>query len=360
MKARVTIADLAKVAGVSKTAVSLALRNRREISVGLRQRIKTLAEDMGYRRDPCLSLIAASRWKGIQAPPGVVIAHITMPLVDREVEGVTDEFLRLKEYCGESGYLIEQFHLSEYRNARHLSKTLRGRGIRGVIISQIWDDNFCDQFEWEHFAAVAVNEGYYSPPVDLYTPNYTNTLCQCWQNLLARGYRRPAVVVMREHRDNFFNFIISSTAQSLQKATLPREERIPVQFTDPNKPEATRAWIEKYAPDVVIGFNDAQYWALRHSGYHIPSDLAFASMWRQPHDPGLIAGMMIDEKELIFQAASRVDSLLRVGQFGPPETTMTHRLNGKWTDGKSIAFGRHKQFSAANAKMTWVINRPNC
>lgn len=356
MKARVTMADLAEAAGVSKAAVSLALRGRPQVSDALRERIQTLARKMGYQRDPYLSIIAASRWKNVKASPGAMIAYISTPRLGKEIEQVGREFNILKEYCEKLGYLIEQFHLSDFRSPRQLGQTLWHRGIRGVIVSQIYDDTFCDEFEWQHFAAVAVNDGYYSPKVDQYTPNYTNAICQCWQNVLARGYRRPAVAVFYENSENYINFVISSIVFKLQHDTLPPEAHIPIQFMDPDKPEATRKWIKTYSPDVVIGFNDAHYWHLYHLGYKIPSEIGFASMWVYPADPGLIAGMSVDDRELMFQAVDRVDSMLRAGQFGLPNVAMVHRLNGKWGDGKSIAYGAHERIPIHDSQTPWIIN----
>lgn len=356
MKARVTIADLAEAAGVSKAAVSLALRDRSQVSKALRDRVKALARKMGYQRDPGLSLIAASRWKNIKASPGVVLAYISTPRLGAEVAQLSREFAILQEYCKKLGYIIEQFHLSEYRNARQLSQTLWSRGIRGVIVSQIYDETFCEKFEWKHFAAVAVNDGYYTPPVDQYTPNYSNAVCQCWQNALAHGYRRPAVALFYENRENYINFVISSIVLKLQHDTLPPEARIPIQFMDPDKPEETRDWINTFSPDIVIGFNDAHYWHLYHLGYKLPSDIAFASMWVHPTHPGLVAGMSVDDSEQLFQAADRVDSLLRAGQFGPPKVAMVHRLNGKWIEGKSIAVGDYPQIPILDSQQPWIIS----
>ena len=54
MERRVSLKDVANVAGVHPTTVSMALRNHPRIPEATRSRLKKLAEEMGYTRDPAL------------------------------------------------------------------------------------------------------------------------------------------------------------------------------------------------------------------------------------------------------------------------------------------------------------------
>ena len=49
---RVTIADVAERAGVSKTAVSFAFNNPDRLNAGTASRILDIAQQLGYRPDP--------------------------------------------------------------------------------------------------------------------------------------------------------------------------------------------------------------------------------------------------------------------------------------------------------------------
>ncbi len=57
--ARITLADIARHAGVSRTAVSYALRDDPNIAVETRARIRKSAEALGYRPDPMLAKLMA-------------------------------------------------------------------------------------------------------------------------------------------------------------------------------------------------------------------------------------------------------------------------------------------------------------
>ena len=56
---RITLNDIAKKLGASRTAVSMALRDNHRISLKRRQEIQRAAKQMGYVPDPFLSGLAA-------------------------------------------------------------------------------------------------------------------------------------------------------------------------------------------------------------------------------------------------------------------------------------------------------------
>ena len=49
-----TVRQLAELAGVSRTTISLALRNHPSISLKTRERIQQLADEHGYTSDRCI------------------------------------------------------------------------------------------------------------------------------------------------------------------------------------------------------------------------------------------------------------------------------------------------------------------
>src|SRR5438874_7622879 len=55
---RVTLKDIARAAGVSHVAVSLALRNHPRIGEATRERIQSMAREMGYQPNPMAAGLA--------------------------------------------------------------------------------------------------------------------------------------------------------------------------------------------------------------------------------------------------------------------------------------------------------------
>ncbi|MDG2167534.1 MAG: LacI family DNA-binding transcriptional regulator, partial [Opitutales bacterium] len=61
MEKRVRLKDVAKEAGLSVSAVSMALKDDSTIAAKTVERVKRVARDMGYAPDPALSALSAYR-----------------------------------------------------------------------------------------------------------------------------------------------------------------------------------------------------------------------------------------------------------------------------------------------------------
>lgn len=93
---KVTIVDVAKQAGVSKTTVSRYLNGRYEyMSEQSRARIAAVIEELGYRPSS-LARSLKSRYRYVL---GVVVADITDPYCARLLRGIA-------ERCAQAGYRI--------------------------------------------------------------------------------------------------------------------------------------------------------------------------------------------------------------------------------------------------------------
>lgn len=80
----VTIKDIAKVAGVSHTTVSRALKRHPAISIETTERIQNIAQQMGYTPSAVAQSLLARRTMTI----GMVVTTIADPFITRVVEGV--------------------------------------------------------------------------------------------------------------------------------------------------------------------------------------------------------------------------------------------------------------------------------
>lgn len=82
----ISIADIARVAGVSHTTVSRALRGSTLISVDTRERIKRLANEMGYTPNAIAQSLQTRRTSTI----GLVVTSIADPFLSDVVKGVEE------------------------------------------------------------------------------------------------------------------------------------------------------------------------------------------------------------------------------------------------------------------------------
>src|ERR1700760_3489728 len=114
----VRMAEIAQRLGVASSTISRALRDDPRISIELRNRVRRVAKDLGYRPNPLVSALMANRRRRGSGGAVDVIALVT------NYGGRTG--WRTKEVCrwehdgiqrraGELGFRIEIFALADYQ-----------------------------------------------------------------------------------------------------------------------------------------------------------------------------------------------------------------------------------------------------
>lgn len=125
MARKVTIKDIAEIAGVSKATVSFFLNGKsNKMSAETYQRIQDAIEETGY------SPSVAARSLNDKSPHlfGVIIGNITKPFANRIVKGIED-------YANENGWLTITAS-SEFEPEREMSyiKSMLALGVDGFLI----------------------------------------------------------------------------------------------------------------------------------------------------------------------------------------------------------------------------------
>src|SRR4051812_35125096 len=116
MTLRVTQTDIARAVGVHNTTVSLALRNSRLIPETTRQRIRAIAEKMGYRPDPALQALIAYRKARRPRHCASTLAYVTNWTTKwgwRDLPSQEKYYTAFGRRAAEFGYVTEHFWLGE-------------------------------------------------------------------------------------------------------------------------------------------------------------------------------------------------------------------------------------------------------
>lgn len=121
----VTIKDIAKVAGVSHTTVSRALKGNPAISIETTNRIRNIAQQMGYTPSAVAQSLLSQRTQTI----GMVITTIADPFVVRVVEGVE----AVAQAAGYSVFLATSHNNPNQENA--VVETLHRRRVDAIIVT---------------------------------------------------------------------------------------------------------------------------------------------------------------------------------------------------------------------------------
>ena len=175
--AKATLEDVANRAGVHRTTVSLALRDHPRNPQQTRERIKGLAEKLGYRVNPLVSALMQSRRMG-KGVKHVTLAYVTShpTRYGWSPEGGHDRpnfFPGAVERASDFGYKLEHFWLTEPgMSTERFCNILSVRGINGLLIGRLPPGETSMELHWNRFSCVALGMTLRSPQLHHVTENH--------------------------------------------------------------------------------------------------------------------------------------------------------------------------------------------
>ncbi len=339
MTKRVTLRDIAKVAGVHFTTVGLALRNDPRVQPATAAKVQATARQLGYTQDAMLSALSAYRHHASPRFAGV-IGHLVTYEPESMLKINTRERAMLDAataYAKSQGFAIELFQMnSPGMTGPRLSKLLRARGIQGLTLApRLPEPGPMPELEWDHFSLVASGYSITNLKVHRACPHQAHNVLLCLHELRLRGYRRiglilsPAVNVRT--RGNILGAFMAD--QRMQKTA----QRVDPLIEENTTKTTLRDWLRAERIDcVMLTDHPAQHlqW-IRELGYAGPDDMGVALLSRSG-DTDHIAG--IDEQmHLLGEAtANLVISLLRHNERGLPEYPRYTLIEGRWIERSTV------------------------
>lgn len=160
---RMTISDIAKLANVSKSAVSIVINNKTGVSERTRTKVLETIRKFNYSPNQLAQSLAAKETKSI----GLIIKEIDNPYFAKVMKGVYDA-------CSELGYsvLLGSSELSSDKEAEIIN-TLLSKRVDGLLISPLQNEkaNFTYLAEIlnDNFPLVILGaiQNYYTNSVDI-------------------------------------------------------------------------------------------------------------------------------------------------------------------------------------------------
>ncbi len=257
---KVTLADIAKKAKLSKSAVSLALNESPMISHKTREKVLKVARSLGYVRNELLSSMMSSMKKGRCASFSETIALVNgnhdeyaltnHPTLPRYCIGIREEAKRL-------GYAINEFWLHDPRlDGESFSKILRSRGIRGgIILGHSWCNNLPPAFQtvWRDFYFISAGIKTFNPTLEMVSADHYAITYQAVAKAIEHGFKRPALI-LEEHIDRLVDGRFLAGYMRAQLNLRPSDRLSPFleSDTNPNYVSRLKAWLEKSKPDVIL------------------------------------------------------------------------------------------------------------
>ena len=325
---------VAKAAGVSAMTVSRALRSHVAVSARLRAQVQKAARALGYRPDPAIAkLMHHLRIRRKLAFQGSICAITTM-LPDGPYNNYAAGVLRGARRQAEArGYGFSTLHTDTSQDAaRSLRRTLRGRGVEGVLLLPMAVTIPLPRLlDWREFAIVATTSSVTAPEVHRVIPHHfknTQLLCQSLHRL---GYHRIGLAQSREHIDRVYHAFNAAVAWD----GIFHENYIvrPFIFTGPD-PAKLAAWFRREKPDVIVAHNDQLcYRFAAMLNLRLPGPVGFATTSTSAASG--CAGIDELTPQIGATAIDLLTGLIQRGEKGLPEIATATQLLGRWVDGRS-------------------------
>lgn len=338
MQGRVSIRDLAKSAGVSRTTVSLALRNSHKISVAVRKRIQELAERSNYRSHPTVSALMRQIRVKRRVQHEEVIAFISS---DPTPEGWRAWCWTLEMWEGASaeanrlGFRLECFWAGPAgANSRQLAKTLYHRGIRGMVFAPMPWPHPVFSMPWEKFVSVACTTSTGIKELPVVRSNHKRGMIQLLGKLKEFGAKSIGIVITEEDDlriERAWSAGVHSFCLDEGKNTVNL-----LRLSSYSQFKEFAVWFKRVCPDVVVILRKEVICFLDKLGLRAGTDVAWASLNVARAELGSAAGFYQDPFYLGRRAVQFIANAICDQSFGLPEHAESVVVDGTFVGGTSL------------------------
>ena len=332
--ARVCQRDIANRLGISHATVSLALRDHPRIPLPTRERVKQMANEMGYLPISALRVLSsyspAKRqsskllplgWINAWSQPGKLTKH-------HEYGGY---WKGAYEAASQMGYHLEEFQLHPKTTQKELKRQLRIKGFRGLLLPPEGDPAALKHFPWEKYHVVSLSHYTTTPPMHLVSPDRVGNCVLAFNTMRDRGYRR--IGFLTQQYPETINDKLSVAGFLSAKMGLPEDEHLPV-FTikDHPLPHQLSQWVADHRPDAILTDLPDASLLLKRAGLRIPQDLGLAFICRSRAVAS--AGIDCHPEEVGRIGLEVLDRT--IGGYLNQEFKIRVAVNGHWHDGSTL------------------------
>ena len=336
------VRHIARLAGVSPSAVSLALRDSPRISAKTKARILKLAKDTGYAPDANIVQLM----RHIRKPAGVrqlacfgVISFYDTPKPWERSRHLERIYEGMKRRSGELGFRLEPLWLrAPGMTFRRAASILAARGIKGALCfgSPDFDQEFPAEFG--ELAVVAVGLSI-STPLHRVTSHFYNDTLRALHRVHELGYRKPGLV-LGAYEDTRSAYAHASAYLGWCEHMLGADAALPVLRVREVEEPALTGWYVKHRPDVVL-FVHAPDMIGRFRAFldrlqiEVPKRLGVAVLSHEVEGSGF-SGLQQNQDLMGAWAVELLASRIANNDFGIPANPRIEMVESEWTEGKTL------------------------
>jgi LacI family transcriptional regulator len=341
---RITLKDIARAAGLSKSAVSMALRNHPDLAPATRERVCRLAEEMGYRPDPALSALSSYRHGKRGVAGGETLAWVTNWRTSEEWRRTSPVyrgyFVGACRRAERLGYRLEHFWMGEPGMTRErFEQILHSRGIRGLLLAPLPLPPVPFDLTWSRYAAVTIGTSISRPPLHRVTFSPYGSTNLVLESLRRRGYRRIGCVLPVEANERTEHAWLA--AFLLFQFRHAEDYAVPPLLLQPDENRRSRfcGWLDAHRPDAVVTVGArfpmmVREWCLGN-GIRVPDDCGIAVISNVPLD-GDLSGIHEPSEDMGETAVDVLTGMLYRNDLGPPRLPRRTLLEGTWVEGGTV------------------------
>jgi LacI family transcriptional regulator len=332
----ITMQKIADEAGVSRMAVSLALRNSPKISEATRERIHEIANRLGYRPNPLVSALMTQLRDVRRVPRPTTIAYVTAyPTADgwRRPGPFVDFFEGAKARAEALGYTLEEWWarkpgLSEAR----FSEILFNRNIHGLLVAPLPEGGSTLAINWSRFAVATIAFSLANPAIHRASNDQYHSILTAIQQLRSRGYRRIGLAITEEQDVRVQRKW--SAGYLVDQQALDPADRVPPLLASGQFSRAFSDWYRANKPDAILTQEARCPEYLSDLGVKVPA-VGVAHLALTEGDTGF-AGINQNGPIVGASALDLVDAQLRRNERGLPASPKTVLIQGRWIEGPTV------------------------
>ena len=333
------MAEIAQRLRVASSTISRALRGDPRIGAELRERVRRMADELGYRPNPLVSALMANRRRRGGAGAVDVIALVTN-YRGREDWRTKDvcrwEWEGIEQRARALGFRVEIFPLAAYRgDMARLQATLRARAIRGVLLGFSREDREAPVFLPEGFAVAGLSAYFREVVADRANFHGFFNVQLALEHMHRLGYRRPALVVpgLNNRLSNnhwsgaFLDWQHRLPRKDRCEPFLPAEDAGAAEFSD---------WLYRNEPDSLLVYKTPVRSLLARRGVRVPDDIGLAFLYRTREEMRGTAGIDGNLDAVGAAALDLVVERLYANSTGASEHPKEVLIKGTWQDGATL------------------------
>jgi len=337
-----SVRQIARLARISPSAVSLALRESPKVSEATRRRVVKLAKRLGYRPSAkvteLMAQVRASREAKSEGCLGVIslYEHPRPWESSKHLAGIHASMVR-RAY--DLGYRMDPLWLrAPGMNYRRFRAVLDTRDIQGLLCfgSPILGDHFPD--ELDHYAVVTVGLSIQTP-MHRVTSDFYDDTATALNKVRALGYRRPGLVISR-YEEVRSGHAHSSAYLGWCERELPGMKPIPVLRLDWLEERPFAEWFRRNRPDVIVVVHVSDALPelakmLRRNQISARGGVGVAVLTHHLEGTGF-SGMQQNQALMGAWAVELLVARMMNRDFGIPANPRIELVASRWVDGGSL------------------------